>query len=82
MSDTRELVEKIKVIIADILNVEPSTIQSDATFESLGIDSLDMLEIIMKLEEQFGIEIDDEKAASITSIEDAARKIEEIKANK
>lgn len=79
MTDTRELVEKIKVIIADILNVDPSTIQSDTTFESLGIDSLDMLEIIMKFEEQFGVEIADEQAAGITSIDDAAKKIQALK---
>jgi acyl carrier protein len=51
-------------IIAEKLNIDKSTISGSATLEQLGADSLDMVEIIMKLEEQFDIEIDDEEAES------------------
>lgn len=78
MADKQELLEKVKAIIAEKLNIDKATITADATLESLGVDSLDMLEIIMKLEEQFNIEIDDDQAAEIKTIEQAVSKIQEL----
>lgn len=60
---------KIIDIVADKLNIDKSTIIGSATLEDLGADSLDMVEIIMRLEEQFDIEIDDDKAESLTTLD-------------
>jgi acyl carrier protein len=62
---------KLKVIelVAQKLNIGKDRITSAASFQDLGADSLDMVEIIMKLEEQFGLEINDEDAENMTDID-------------
>lgn len=63
---------KAKVIdlVAQKLNIEDKKrITNASSFQDLGADSLDMVEIIMKLEEQFSIEIDDEEAEKMTGID-------------
>lgn len=73
------ILEKIKEIIADQLGVGEEEIISDARFiEDLGADSLDLVELIMALEEEFDLEIPDEDAEKIVTIGDA---VEYIKAN-
>ena len=70
--------EKLQAIIADVLNVSPETITPDTTFvDDLGADSLDIFQIIMGIEETFDIEIDNEDAEKIATVEDA---VEQIKA--
>ena len=60
--------DKIKSIIIDKLGVEESKITMEADFISdLGADSLDQVELIMQLEEEFNIEISDEEAESLTT---------------
>ena len=55
--------EKLKKVIADVLKVDPNEISMDTTFaDDLGADSLDVFEIIMGIEEEFGIEIPTEEA--------------------
>ncbi|RUM88010.1 MAG: acyl carrier protein, partial [Thermovibrio sp.] len=55
--------EKVKEIIADRLGVDPDEVTPEASFvEDLGADSLDTVELVMALEEEFGIEIPDEDA--------------------
>jgi len=76
---TENTESKIKEIVAEILKIEPKTIQSESTFEDLNVDSLDMVEIIMKMEEEFDIEISDEQAEKIKSIRDAVEKVQELK---
>lgn len=76
LSDTQQKVIKI---ITDTLSIEPSTIQSNSSLDELGADSLDMFEIIMKLEEAFGIEISDEDAAKIVSVNDAIDKVHSLR---
>lgn len=61
---------KIVAIIADELKVDKSTIKDSSTFQDLGADSLDMVQMVMKLEEQFGIEINDEEAEKLTTVAD------------
>ena len=64
--------DKIKNIIMDKLGVEESKITMDANFiNDLGADSLDQVELIMQLEEEFGIEIPDEDAETITTVQAA-----------
>ena len=61
--------DKIKGIIVDKLGVEENKITADADFiNDLGADSLDQVELIMQLEEEFNIEISDEEAESLTSV--------------
>ena len=69
MSDT---LNKIKEIIMDKLGVDENKVTNDSHFiEDLGADSLDTVELIMQLEEDFGIEIPDEDAEKIVTINQA-----------
>ena len=68
MFEKNDTQEKIVAIIAETLTIEIHTIKPDSTFEGLGADSLDRLDIIMKIEEAFGVDISDEQEAKITSI--------------
>jgi len=64
--------EKIKRIIAGVLNIEPSGITPDSTFiEDLGADSLDVFQIVMGIEEEFDIEISPEDAERIGTVGEA-----------
>ena len=68
--------EKIKKIIAEVLNVEEDTITMDSTFnDDLGADSLDVFQIIMGVEEEFEIEIPNEVAEKIVTVGDAVEQI-------
>ncbi|MCI8894298.1 MAG: acyl carrier protein [Lachnospiraceae bacterium] len=70
--------EKLKEIIAEVLNVDQEEITMDTTFvDDLGADSLDIFQIIMGLEEEFDIEIANEEAEKITTVGDA---VDQIKA--
>lgn len=68
--------EKLKKVIADVLNVDPEEITMETTFaDDLGADSLDVFQIIMGIEEEFDIEIPAEKAEKITTVEEAVELI-------
>ncbi len=70
--------EKIKEIIADQLGVELEKITPEAKFvEDLGADSLDVVELIMAFEEEFGIEIPDEDAEKIQTVGDVINYLKE-----
>ena len=70
--DREEVLGKIQEITADRLGVDEVDVTSDASFrEDLEADSLDLVELIMELEEQFGMEIPDEEAEKITTVEEA-----------
>ena len=61
--------DKVKDVILDKLGVEETQITMEASFvDDLGADSLDTVELIMELEEEFGIEIPDEDAEKITTV--------------
>lgn len=75
--------EKIRAIIAEQLGVKIEEVTPQASFiDDLGADSLDTVELVMALEEEFGIEIPDEDAEKMTSVGDAIKYIEEKTANK
>ena len=72
--------DKVKEVIIDKLGVEEDKITSNASFvEDLGADSQDTVELIMQLEEEFGLEIPDESAESMTTVQSAVDYIEENK---
>jgi len=72
-----EIFEKVKAIVADQLGVEEETITMNTSFEDLNADSLDIVELIMALEEEFDIEIPDEDAEKLTTIGKAVHYIKE-----
>ena len=75
MSDT---FEKVKEIIVDLLAIDPEKVTPDANFrEDLEADSLDLVELIMEFEDEFGEEISDEDAQRITTVGEAVSFIEE-----
>jgi len=64
--------EKVRAVIVDQLAVEEDDVIEDASFvDDLGADSLDIVELVMALEEEFGISIPDEDAESIKTVGDA-----------
>ena len=70
--------ERVKKIIAEQLGVEEDEVTSEASFvEDLGADSLDTVELVMALEEEFGIEIPDEDAEKILTVGKALDYIKE-----
>ncbi len=71
------LFETIQAVIAEQLNIDASQVTPEAKFvKDLGVDSLDIVELIMALEERFGIEIPDEQAEKIVNVGDVMRYIE------
>lgn len=72
------ILERVQAVVAEQLGVDPSEVTLDAEFvKDLNADSLDLVELIMQLEEEFGIEISDEEAANIVTVRDAINFIEE-----
>lgn len=70
--------EKVKDIISEQLGVKKEEIKPESSFvDDLGADSLDTVEVVMALEEEFGIEIPDEDAEKITTVGEAIKYIEE-----
>ncbi len=70
--------DRLKKIIVEQLGVDEEEVQPQASFvEDLNADSLDLVELIMSLEEEFGMEISDEDAEKIQKVQDAVDFIEE-----
>ena len=72
------VVDRVKKIIVDQLGVEEETVTLEASFiDDLGADSLDTVELVMALEEEFSIEISDEDAEKIKTVQDALSYVSE-----
>jgi acyl carrier protein len=70
--------DKVRQIVADQLGVDVDEVTPEASFvDDLGADSLDTVELVMALEEEFGLEIPDEDAEKILTVGDAIKYIEE-----
>ena len=71
--------EKVKAIIANELNIDESKITLESSLsEDLGADSLDAVELIMALEDEFGVSVSDEDAQSIKTVGDIVALVEKL----
>ncbi|MDG2026487.1 MAG: acyl carrier protein [Acidimicrobiales bacterium] len=68
--------ERFKKCAVDVLSVEDSLIVPDATFESLDADSLDLVELVMALEEEFDVNVEEEELEGVTTIQGAFSLVE------
>jgi len=69
MADQKSVEERVKDVIVAQLGVDPSEVKPEASFiDDLGADSLDTVELVMALEEEFGLEIPDEDAEKIKTV--------------
>ncbi|EZH67213.1 acyl carrier protein [Bacillaceae bacterium JMAK1] len=76
MAETNTL-ERVTKIIVDRLSVEESEVKMESTFkEDLGADSLDVVELVMELEDEFDLEISDEEAEKISTVADVVNYID------
>lgn len=72
MADASEILSKVRTIIVDQLGVEEAQVTPTASFiDDLGADSLDIVELIMAFEEEFDLDIPDEEAEKIATVQDA-----------
>jgi len=77
--ENEEIFDKVKLVVIDRLSADEEDVTEDASFiDDLGADSLDIVELVMALEEEFGISIPDEEAENIKTVGDA---VAYIKAN-
>ena len=75
------MLEKVKAVVVEQLDCNADEVKEDSKFiEDLGADSLDVVELVMALEEEFDIEIPDEDAEKIATVNDAIKFIENIQA--
>eukprot|EP00918_Siedleckia_nematoides_P018851 GHVU01040286.1.p1 GENE.GHVU01040286.1~~GHVU01040286.1.p1 ORF type:complete len:104 (+),score=18.12 GHVU01040286.1:251-562(+) len=74
------VIDQVKDVVAEQLGVEKDKISPESNFiNDLGADSLDSVELVMAFEEKFGIEIPDDKATGITTVQDAVNYVEQNK---
>ena len=76
--NTEEIFEKVKAIIVEQLGVAETSVEMEASFiDDLGADSLDIVELVMALEEEFDIEIPDTDAEKVVAVSDVVEYIKE-----
>lgn len=72
MSNSQQVEQKVKVAVAEQLGVNADDIKNDASFmEDLGADSLDLVELVMSFENEFGITIPEEDSNQLTTVQSA-----------
>jgi acyl carrier protein len=75
-----ETADRVKKIVVEHLGVESDKVTEEASFiDDLGADSLDIVELVMAFEEEFGVEIPDDAAEKITTVKDAIEYIDQNK---
>ena len=76
--ETEEIFEKVKNVIVEQLGIDEANVRMESSFlDDLGADSLDIVEFIMALEEEFGLEIPDEDVEKIVTVKDVVEYISE-----
>jgi acyl carrier protein len=79
MAAEKTVEQKVRDIVVEQLGVKAEQVTPEAKFiEDLGADSLDVVELVMALEEEFGNEIPDEEAEKLTTVGDVTKYIEEL----
>lgn len=74
-----DVLERVTKIVVDRLNVEEAQVKPEASFkEDLGADSLDVVELVMELEDEFDLEISDDDAEKIVTVGDAVNYIQSV----
>lgn len=68
-----DITERVVGVIADVLECDPGEVDTSASLESLGMDSLDAVQLVMELEDEFDISIEDEDAENILAVDDIVR---------
>lgn len=77
MTDLSTVIERVSKVIIDRLGVDESEVKAEASFrDDLGADSLDVVELVMELEDEFDMEISDEDAENISTVGNAVSYIE------
>ena len=77
-----DVLERVTKIVIDRLNVEEAQVKPEASFkEDLGADSLDVVELVMELEDEFDLEISDDDAEKIVTVGDAVNYIQSVNCN-
>ena len=71
--------ETVQKLIVDKFGVTKEDVTPQMTFDDLGADSLDVVEVVMEVEDQFGIEFEDDRIESLNNIQDAVAYIDELK---
>ena len=79
---SEELTQRVLKVIATSKRIPPETVTIDSDFQSLGIDSMDAVEILFALENEFDISIPDEQARAVRSIRDMCEGVEKLVAAK
>lgn len=77
--DRSEIFDKIAEVTADVLGVDVADISDETTFDDLDADSLERLQLVTAIEDEFDLEIDDETLLSLNSVADAVDAIENPK---
>ena len=76
--ETEEIFEKVKTVIVEQLGIDEANVRMESSFlDDLGADSLDIVEFIMALEEEFGLEIPDDDVEKIVTVKDVVEYISE-----
>lgn len=77
--ENKIMLEKVKEIVAEGLDVNAADLTAETTFESLGADSLDLMDMVMTFEDEFGVEIDTEAIGDLKTIGSVVTYIEGLK---
>lgn len=77
MTDTT--ITRVRRVLVDILDADPMMVVSEATLEGLGADSLDSVQIVNEVEEEFGIKVPDEVLPNLNTVGDLVRVVEALR---
>jgi len=75
LPDTETVFARLRAMLADQLGIEPEEVKMESTFENLNADSLDIVELVMAIEQEWDMEVPDEAAEAIKSVGDAVNYI-------
>jgi len=73
--DTETVFARVRAMLADQLGIEPEEVKMESTFENLNADSLDIVELVMAIEQEWDMEVPDEAAEAIKTVGDAVNYI-------